>query len=78
MSKFEHFLGITHEEKDPNDKQNGAHDCSVVNHYTITCISCSQPAEPDHPCPYAEDIDGDSETLCNCCDSCQSECAADI
>lgn len=31
-----------------------------------------------HTCPYAEDIAGDYETLCNCCDNCQGECAMDI
>lgn len=29
----------------------------------------------DHTCPFAEDVNGDSETLCNCCDSCRGECA---
>lgn len=35
-------------------------------------------ALPPHTCPYSEDIDGDFETLCTCCDRCSDECAADI
>jgi hypothetical protein len=31
-----------------------------------------------HTCPFAEDIHGDSESLCNCCDYCTHECAMDI
>jgi len=42
-----------------------------------TC-RCGQPGEFDHPCPYSEDINNDSETLCNCCEHCQSQCADDI
>ena len=33
---------------------------------------------PEHTCPYAEDVNSDSETLCTCCDMCQHECAMDI
>lgn len=41
--------------------------------------SCSnlKTKEP-HTCPYAEEIGGDYETLCNCCDDCQGECCMDI
>lgn len=31
-----------------------------------------------HVCAYLSDVDGDYETLCRCCDSCERECAADI
>ena len=31
-------------------------------------------ATAPHPCPYNEDIHGDSSTLCTCCDTCQQEC----
>jgi hypothetical protein len=37
-----------------------------------------KPGTPDHSCPYAEEINDDHETLCNCCDACQQECADDI
>jgi len=35
-------------------------------------------AQEDHTCPYAEDINDDHTTLCNCCEVCQHECAMDI
>ena len=31
-----------------------------------------------HTCPYAEDVNNDSESLCYCCDDCTYECAQDI
>ena len=43
------------------------------------CERCKiNDAEELHPCPYNEDINDDSETLCNCCADCQHECAMDI
>lgn len=34
--------------------------------------------ERPHPCPYNQDIYGDSATLCTCCGWCQNNCAEDI
>lgn len=31
-----------------------------------------------HTCPYAEEINEDSDTLCDCCETCMHECAMDI
>ena len=31
-----------------------------------------------HTCPFAEEINDDHESLCNCCDECTQECAWDI
>jgi len=31
-----------------------------------------------HICPYKEDIDGDSKTLCSCCEYCTQQCADDV
>ncbi len=43
------------------------------------CQHCEEkPAETPHPCPFKEDIHGDSETLCNCCHSCRHECYMNI
>lgn len=43
------------------------------------CQQCKErPAEPEHSCPYAEEISDDYETLCNCCDECRSECSMSI
>ena len=42
------------------------------------CKCGSSESEEPHTCPYAEDMNGDSESLCNCCASCQHNCAMDI
>lgn len=42
------------------------------------CKCDVNPAEPAHTCPYAEDINNDSDTLCTCCRDCQYQCAMDI
>lgn len=39
---------------------------------------CGNEGQDEHTCPYAEDIAGDSESLCNCCDYCTIQCAQDI
>ncbi len=39
---------------------------------------CANPAEEPHTCPYAEEINNDSEKTCTCCAACQRECAMDI
>jgi len=40
---------------------------------------CGGPASTTpHTCPYAEDVHGDSDTLCLCCDDCTDACAQDI
>lgn len=43
------------------------------------CDHCKKnPAEEPHTCPYAEDVNDDHETLCDCCDECREQCANDI
>lgn len=42
-----------------------------------TC-RCGGDAEPKHTCPFAEEIRGDSDSLCNCCDDCRRECRQNI
>jgi len=43
------------------------------------CQSCKKNEADDfHPCPFSEEIHEDYETLCNCCDSCATECARNI
>jgi len=42
------------------------------------CKCSVNDAQPDHTCPYRQDINDDNKTLCNCCDSCQQNCADDI
>ena len=43
------------------------------------CQRCSKEGTNNlHSCPYDEDINGDYEDKCNCCEDCQHECAMDI
>ena len=43
------------------------------------CRCGNTPANPPHPCPYAEEIGGNhEEEYCDCCDDCRHECAMDI
>jgi len=39
---------------------------------------CGADADQDHTCPYREELNGDSETLCNCCENCRRACLMDI
>ncbi len=39
---------------------------------------CGKKGKKLHTCPYQEDIKGDSETVCNCCDECEQNCMAEI
>lgn len=39
---------------------------------------CDNVAQEPHACPYAEEINDDSETTCTCCEICEGNCAADI
>lgn len=46
---------------------------------TERCQCCKlNPAEPIHSCPYAEDVNNDPDTRCNCCPACQHQCLMDI
>jgi len=40
--------------------------------------TCDKYTYEEHTCPYAEDINGDSETLCTCCPYCEHQCCMDI
>lgn len=43
------------------------------------CNKCEKnEAEEFHTCPYAEEINNDSEFTCDCCEGCQQQCADDI
>lgn len=35
-------------------------------------------ADIPHICPYAQEINDDSDTLCRCCPDCEHECCMDI
>ena len=36
---------------------------------------CGEIEIQPHTCPYKEDINDDSETICNCCSVCRKNCA---
>lgn len=40
--------------------------------------TCNTEEIAEHTCPYAEEIGGDSESLCQCCEYCTEQCAMDI
>jgi hypothetical protein len=43
------------------------------------CSRCkTNDASDDHTCPYAEEINDDHESLCDCCADCENECCMDI
>lgn len=37
--------------------------------------TCNECEHETHPCPFQEEINEDSETLCDCCDYCIGECS---
>ena len=58
----------------------------LVKKLTLTDVSssgkCSRcevnDAQSEHTCPYAEEINNDSDSLCDCCSDCEHECCMDI
>jgi len=43
------------------------------------CTACGRnPSTEPHICPFADEINGNRETLCTCCDECAQNCADDI
>ena len=44
----------------------------------VLCRCTAFEACAPHTCPYAEEIAGDYETLCTCCDECETQCCQDI
>lgn len=52
--------------------------CSFDNDYDDNKCSCGSEGSDPHTCPFAEEINGNYERLCNCCNSCTYECAQDI
>lgn len=43
------------------------------------CENCNErPAEKPGVCPYRYEMEGDEETLCNCCEHCVRQCAEGV
>ena len=51
---------------------------SLVSSKVSENNKCQNPATAPHTCPYQDEINGDDETLCTCCESCEHSCAMDI
>ncbi len=51
---------------------------STIRKNPNQCQKCSCPEEQLHPCPYASEIHGDEESLCNCCSECVGVCLDEI
>jgi len=53
--------------------------CGVsLLHDASKCSKCGKPSEGLHTCPYAEEINDDHTSLCNCCKACTHECCMDV
>lgn len=59
-----------------NEDENHKHLIEIIKYGKCDC--CANPGTDTHTCPYAEDIHGDSLSLCNCCHVCEGNCADDI
>lgn len=66
---------MKNEEQNLNEAQTGnSIKADVMG--SIKCESCGKnEATYEHPCPFVEEIHGDSESMCNCCDDCCHQCA---
>lgn len=43
------------------------------------CSKCEvNDAQLEHTCPYSEEINDDSDSLCDCCSDCEYQCCMDI
>ncbi|AGO48478.1 hypothetical protein Phi18:1_gp31 [Cellulophaga phage phi18:1] len=43
------------------------------------CENCGVNESRDkHTCPFQEDVNNDSDTLCNCCSDCTQDCCMEI
>jgi len=42
-----------------------------------TCTCETEIIKP-HNCPFQEDVNGDCETKCKCCEYCEEQCCDDI
>ena len=62
----------------PSSKLGICTECMNTTEVPTLCKCGKSAATEPHPCPFAQDLYGDSETLCTCCDDCRHECAMDI
>lgn len=60
-------------------------DCACAAHVLMnrdadasTYYCCPHEKIDPHPCPFNQEIKGDDDTLCRCCEACIIECSGDI
>ena len=68
--------GASYEEKAAGAYQSNLYVTAIKKHFGLE----EQSTEPNelHTCPYAEEIHGDYETLCDCNEEQQRQCAMDV
>ncbi len=68
--------GASYEEKAAGAYQSNLYVTAIKQHFGLE----EQSTEPNglHTCPYAEEIHGDYETLCDCDEESTRQCAMDI
>lgn len=59
-------------------KSSVAEEISDLKEFGESTSGYSLRAQEPHGCPYAEEINDDFTTKCNCCEACTHECAMDI
>ena len=50
---------------------------NMIGESNSTC-KCGEPGLANHTCPYKTDLNGDYDSLCNCCENCQVLCADEL
>jgi len=45
---------------------------------TTQVCTCEDVQHEYHSCPYREEVDGEPNSLCNCCPSCTDDCADSV
>lgn len=46
---------------------------------TEMCENCGKnPATEPHPCPFDQEIEGNDDDVCTCCETCQEDCEIDV
>ena len=68
--------GASYEEKAAGAYQSNLYVTAIKQHFGLE----EQSTEPNglHTCPYAEEIHGDYETLCDCDEESTRQCAMDV
>lgn len=59
-------------------KQSVAEEISDLKEFGESQSGYSLRGQILHGCPYAEEINDDFKSRCNCCEACTHECAMDI